>query len=186
MSELASVKDIRGGVVQYGNDASIWVEFSFKPIYQGFESEKQGRPVYKDAEFITMEFPGDRTKKIEREVTPEDKLRFPKHYDVFKAQGEQVMAGTPITEWPPITKSQALEFKGMKIHTVEQLAGLPDTALTWLGARDMRAKAQAYLDNAAGGAAVSQLQHENKALKADLDAMKAQLAELSKQKKKGE
>jgi len=91
--------------------------------------------------------------------------------------------GTPITEWPVVSKSQALNLKAMSIHTVEALAEVSDNALNWLGARELREKARSYLAAAAGGAALSQAQAENAALRADIEALKAQFADLAESNK---
>jgi hypothetical protein len=66
----------------------------------------------------------------------------------------------------------------MNSHTVEMLADVSDANLSWMGARGMRDKAKAWLEQAKGGAALSKLQAENESLRADLDAMKAQIAAL--------
>lgn len=182
----------RGGVHvgSHGNDKGLWVEFSMEAVYQAHESEKENRPIYKEVPFISIDFPGDKTKRVKRPVNleasnnmPSDADRFPLQYAAFKAQAEQVQSGTPITEWAPIGKSQAMEFKAMKIHTVEQLASLPDTALTWLGGRNLRDKAVAWLAQAKDGSAISQIQAENADLKIQLQAMRSEINALGKEKR---
>lgn len=159
--------------VTHGDDKECFVEFRLEAVHMVGESEKQGRPIFQDMPFIRIMFPGDKTKVVDRPVTDADRQRFPNQYAAFERQGEQVQSGTPITEWPFLTKSQALEMKGIGIHTVEQLAGVVDGNLTWFGAREYRDKAKAWLDAAKGDSAVvSQLMAQIEALKADMEAMR--------------
>jgi hypothetical protein len=172
--------------VTHGDDSKLFVEFTMEAIHQEFESEKQGRPIFKDVPHIRIHFPGDRTKQIFRPVKmegsaqmPGDPERFPRLWGQFIAKAEQVQTGTPVEEWPPLTKSQAMEFKAMHIHTVEQLAGIADNNLTWLGAREMREKARSWLANADGGKEVVRLQAELEKRDADIDDLKRQMKELA-------
>jgi hypothetical protein len=159
--------------VTHGDDKECYVEFRLEAVHMVGDSEKEGRPIFKDFPFIRIMFPGDKTKVVDRPVTDADKQRFPQQYAAFERQGEQVQSGTPITEWPFLTKSQALEMKGIGIHTVEQLAGVADHNLTWFGAREYREKAKAWLEAAKGDSAiVSQLTAQIEALKADIEAMR--------------
>lgn len=172
--------------VVHGDDSKLYVEFRMEAVHMGAESEKQGRPIYKDVPYIEINFPGDRTKKIYRPVkmeadhqSPADPVRFPRQWGAFQNQQEQVQMGTPIEQWGPLTKSQAMELKAMRIHTVEQLAGIPDQNLTWLGAREMRDKAEVWLKQAGNGKEVLRLEAENVQLREDLAQQKEQLKELA-------
>ncbi|WAL81317.1 chromosome partitioning protein ParA [Pandoraea sp. XJJ-1] len=170
----------------HGDDSRLYVEFTMEAIHQTAESEKQGRPIFKDVPHIQIHFPGDRTKKIFRPVKMEDDMqgpadprRFPKQWSAFEAQREQVQDGTPIEQWGPITKSQAMELKSMHIHTVEQLAGIADSNLTWLGARQLRDKAEAWLKQADNGKEAMRLQAENDQLREDMALLQQQMRDLA-------
>jgi hypothetical protein len=172
--------------VSHGDDSRLYVEFTMEAIHQTAKSEEEGRPIFKDVPHVRIHFPGDRTKQIFRPVKfeddhqgPADPRRFPQQWKAFEAQQEQVQTGTPIEQWGPLTKSQAMEFKAMHIHTVEQLAGVADSNLSWLGARELRDKAIAWLAQADGGKEVSRLTAENAALKSDVDDLKRQVKELA-------
>lgn len=171
--------------VEHGTDSNLYVEFEMVSMPQPFESEKAGRPIFKDVPHIKILFPGDRTKQIFRPINEDDKMRFPRHYQAFLNQETQVQEGTPITEWPPLTKSEAQELKGINIHTVEALAGMPDTALTWFGAREKRDRAKAFLAASKDSSAITKLMSENERLRTDLEAMKNQINELATPKKRG-
>lgn len=186
--DFAQAKIVEQGnnlYVTHGDDSRLYVEFENRPVHQEFQSEEEGRPIYKDVPYINIMFPGDKTKQICRPVKlvddmsgPSDPTRFPRQWALFQEQKEQVQTGTPVSEWGPVTRSQAMELKGMHIHTVEQLAGLADGALNWMGSRELREKAKTWLENAKGGAEALRLQHENEILRADMDALKVQMREL--------
>lgn len=176
--------------VSHGDDSGLFVEFEMRPIKQEFESEQKGRPIFKDVPYINIMFPGDRTKQIVRPVKmdedgsgPSDLQRFPRQWAAFESKKEQVQDGTPLEQWAPLTRSQVMELKGIRIHTVEQLASLPDSTLNWMGARDLREKAKVWLANAGGSnAEVLKLQHENQTLAEDIAMLKDQIRELAAMK----
>ncbi|WP_186260016.1 chromosome partitioning protein ParA [Burkholderia gladioli] len=172
--------------VSHGDDSGLFVEFSLEPIHQEAESEKQGRPIYKDVAHIRIHFAGDRTKMIFRPVKmqddqqgPSDPRRFPRQWAAFQEQRSQVQEGTPLEHWPPLSRSEVMSMKAMHIHTVEQLAAMADSNLSWLGARELREKAIAWLKNAEGGKEVVRLTAENEQLRTDLDAQREQTRELA-------
>lgn len=172
--------------VTHGDDSRLYVEFTNEAIHQTFESEQQGRPIFKDVAHVRIHFPGDRTKQIFRPVKfeddyqgPADPRRFPRQWAAFEAQAEQIQDGTPIEQWGPLTKSQAMEFKAMHIHTVEQLAGISDSNLSWLGARELRDKASAWLKQADGSKHAMHLQAELNKRDADIEDLKRQMKEMA-------
>lgn len=165
--------------VEHGNDSNLYVEFTMESVPQPFESEKQGRPIFKDVPYIKIITPGDKTKVPHRPVKDEDKIRFPRQWEAFKNQEVQVTEGTPITEWPPLTKGEAMEFKALNIHTVEQLANLPDSSLSWLGGQQRRTQAQSFIAASKDTALVSKMNGELAKRDADILALQNQIAELS-------
>lgn len=180
--------------VTHGGDDSLLVRFYLEPVHQGFESEQAGRPIYKDVPYIWIQFPGDRTRDIRRKVdmigkngNVPDPDRFPKQWAAFERQSEVVQEGTPLEEWGPVSKSTAMNYKALNIHTVEQLAACGDNVLHNMGTggRTFRDKAVAWLKSTEGSAEVLRLQSENDQLRADLDMLKGQVEELGKQRKGG-
>lgn len=176
--------------VSYGDDSQLHVEFYDREVKDVAASEKEGRVIHQTIPYVRQTFPGDRTKVKDEPVdfngTPGGKpphpARFPRQWEAYKDGREQVADGTSLMEWPPISRAEAMDLKVMKIHTVEQLANLPDSALTWLGAQMWRNKAKAWLEQATGGSAVLKLQSENESLKLDLEMMKKQIADLAAMK----
>lgn len=136
--------------VVHGSDRECFVEFRKHPVYHEVDSQHHGRAIFHDVDYITIIFPGDKTKKVDRPVDERDKQRFPEQWRQFEQTGVVSQVGTPLEEWGPITKSQALELKALSIHTVEQLASLGDSLLGFLGAREYREAARKWLERVDG------------------------------------
>lgn len=175
-------------VASYGNDTGMHAEFYSEPVYQEFKSKEANRPIYQDEVFVYITRPGaksDLRRKVRLETDgtiPTDPERFPKQWQQFQNKQEQTHSGTPLEMWPAVTKAQVLELKGAKIHSVEQLGSLPDSVLQNLGmmdARVLRDKAKAYIDKAEEGAQLSKAMQVIDQQRIDIEAMKAQFAELA-------
>lgn len=166
-------------LVSYGNDKGVFAEFFSDAILDDNETKKQGRPIYRNVDMLRMMFPGDTTKEVIRIVRtepqgrePADPDRFPRQWAAYKSQMQQVQDGTPIEQWPPINKAQALELKAMNIHTVEHLAATSDVNLKWMGARQLRDNAIAWLNEAKSGAETIALRNQIEDLKQQIEALK--------------
>lgn len=195
MSEFASAnisKGSGGGYnVSYGDDSGLYVEFFEDAILDKKETEKKGRNIYKSVDMVRIAFPGNNTKEVVRVVktepsgsVPSDPDRFPKQWAAYQEGHEQVSDGTPLEHWPPLSKAQVLELKSMKIHTVEQLASLPDTNLRWMGARQLRDNAKAWLEEAESGSETIKLRNQVEELQRQIQAMANQNKGFSSSEKK--
>ena len=177
--------------VNHGNDSNLFVEFFMEAEYQGHESEVAGHPVYKDVPYISIVFAGDSTKKVVRPVkvndqdgAPSDLQRFSAQWDRFQKGEEQSADGWKLREWPAVSRSLCKTLEQMNIFTVEQLAGLTDTALSFLGAREWREKARAALEIAGNSAAATKFAAENQHLKDELESLRSTVSQLSNQLQK--
>lgn len=167
--------------VTHGDDSGLYVEFFLQPVQNKEKSLTEGRPIFEDKEYITIRILGDKSTVRTRPVKyvadggmPADTDRFHRQYQAFKNSTSAVTEGTPITEWPMITKSQAMELKALSIHTVEALAGCGDNNLTWLGARSLRDQAKTWIDQAKDGSGMAKMQAENESLRFELEGLKNQ------------
>lgn len=156
-------------------------------------TRKEGRPMFKDVEMVKILIAGDPKSSLiapahssgQRDPMTGEPLtyaqRFPEHYRYFKDGQDQMRAdGTPLAEVPWLTAARREELKAVNVRTVEALAGLDGTMLQRLGmgARDLKTKAQAWLDAAAGSAVESRLAGENAELRERMEAMQAQINQL--------
>lgn len=137
------------GTVSYGSDAALGVRFHWHPVHLGHQSQAQGRPVYEKRVYVEITVPGGKT-VIDREVTDEDKARFPRHWAAFQQGNEQSAIGTPVEKCALYDIAQIEGMKAAKIYSVEQVASLSDQQGPVLGPhwRQMRDQANAWLTSA--------------------------------------
>lgn len=184
-AEANIIKQGNSVYVQHGDDNGLYVEFSMEAVQNEEKSQAEGRPIFEEKEYITIRIAGDTKTVRKRPVQldyqgnqPPDNERWPRQYQAFKNQQKQVMEGTPLEQWTLMNKADVMSIKGLNIYTVEQLSGLGDNALTWLGARTWRDKAKSWLEEAQKGAGVAKLQAENDQLKLQMEALQNQMAAL--------
>ena len=166
---------------------NVFVTFYMEAIELKAESEKAGRPIFQDVPFIRVTIPGDTNNIIEHRAKNADKLKYPKAWEMFQRGEAGGHKGTPLEQWPQITRAQVKEAKYFECHTVEQMANLSDAHCQKLGMgfAELRNKAKAYLAAAAGTADATAQAAENDRMKAELAEVKAQLAKLSESRSVG-
>lgn len=133
-------------------DAAVSARFYTRSMKNEFQSEKEGRPIYFEQTFVEIRTPGNNSNIIDTPVREDHKQRFPFQWAVFKNSQlptDQTF-GTPVEEWPVISRSQADELKGVKFFTVEQIALASDLQIQAIGMNGLvlRQKAQAFLAKA--------------------------------------
>ncbi len=193
MEEFSEYQAIApNGMAIHGSDKGAIVRFEQLVEPDEEKTKETGVQQYKTTEIIYIRFAGQRD-EMARPVLYEDTAtqisdlkRFPRQWEAYKNQTKVVHDGVPLEHWPPLNKAQVLQLKSMDIHTVEQLSCVSDANLTWMGARQMRDNAVAWLEEAKSGAEVMKLKMQNEELQKQLLAMKNQLDALAGQVKKPE
>lgn len=169
-----------------------FVRFEYQSRPDPAASLKEGRPVHKDVPVaIVMQF-GSRDEFVKdaddwldqkhREAAngtfdPEWVKGFRHKYDEWKKGNDVSVVGTHLKVWPAISPAEVVNCAGLNIHTVEDLAQVPDGNLGALGlnGRILRDKAKAYLAAASeGGKLVEQIA----TLQADLQTRDGIIQEL--------
>jgi len=106
------------------------------------------------------------------------------HYMNRVGADDQEVVGTPVSEWPLVSKSQAEELRAMKFHTVESIAGASDQQIQRMGmAAGMspyafRDKAKAFLNLATNAAETDKREQEIAALKEELAKKEQETAKM--------
>jgi hypothetical protein len=158
-------------------DSRLQVRFYKRAIKQEQESMDAGRPIYKEFDFVHICVAGDSLTEIDTYALANHKVRFPiqwAHYQNRVGADDQEVVGTPVSEWPIVSKSQAEELRALKFHTVESIAGASDAHLQRMGmAAGMspyafRDKAKAFLNLATNAAETDKREEEINALKEEL------------------
>lgn len=172
----------RGRSNKGGENDGVYAEFFLDAVPLKAESEKQGRPISVDREFVRIITADTRTERV-TEVLEKHKVRFEEAYRAFKQASQQRMdAGTPLNQWPAMTPALIRNFAAFGIFTMEQLAGLDGRqALQMAGmdAPEWSAKARAYLEQAQDASTSTRLAAENARLKGENEDLKAQIRRLS-------
>jgi hypothetical protein len=170
-----------------GADSRLQVRFYKKSVQQEQESIEAGRPIYKDFDFVHICVAGDTLTEIDTYALNSHKQRFPIQWANYMnrvgAHDEEVV-GTPLSEWPLVSKSQAEEMRAMKFHTVESIANASDQQLQRMGmAAGMspyafRDKAKAFLNLATTAAETDKRESEINALKEELAKKELETAKM--------
>lgn len=168
---------------EQGADSRLQVRFYKRPVQQEQESLAAGRPIYKEFDFIHICVAGDTLTEIDTYVLPSHKTRFPIHWANYQNRvgaNDMEVVGTPLSEWPLVSKSQAEELRAMKFHTVESVAGASDQQLQRMGmAAGMspyafRDKAKSFLNLATTSAETDKRESEINALKEENEKIRAE------------
>jgi hypothetical protein len=169
------------GMPDYVNPVAV--AFGLHYTLDQAKTLEAGHNVFVDSVFVKIVTPGDRSSLFFQPATDRHKQRFPKAWESFQARQKDAgsRTGLPLEEWPAMTRATVYTLKAAHIHTVEDLAIVPDTFVDRLGVdgRGLRAQAQAFITKAADGAATMRLASEKKALEDQLAAMQAQINALT-------
>jgi len=158
-------------------DSRLQVRFYKRPVQQEAETLEAGRPIYKEFDFVHICVAGDTLTEIDTYVLNSHKVRFPiqwANYQNRVGANDEEVVGTPVSEWPLISKSQAEELRALKFHTVESIANASDLQLQRMGmAAGMspyafRDKAKSYLNLASDSAETDKRAQEINNLKEEL------------------
>ena len=164
-------------------DSRLQVRFYKRPVQQEAETLAEGRPIYKEFDFVHICVAGDTLTEIDTYALQSHKTRFPiqwANYQNRLGADDQEVIGTPVGEWPLVSKSQAEELRAMKFHTVESIANASDQQLQRMGmAAGMspyafRDKAKSYLSLASSSAETDKRQQEINELKEELAKKEAE------------
>jgi hypothetical protein len=143
-------------------DDKLIVNFQLMPHPDQEASLKEGRPIFKMKEYVTIMVPGDKNNIVNRPVWKgRDDMRFARQYAAFKNNQSQEADGTPLEQVAWITRNQVEELKHFHVKTLEQLANLADVhAQRFMGINSMRTRARDQIAAAKEQAPLAQLRAE--------------------------
>jgi len=132
-------------------DGKLYAVFFKDVVKDEGQSEEMGRPIFRDTEFVRIVAPGDKTNVVVRPARTDDKQRFARQYEAFKRGDAEQIVGTPLAQWPLMTRAQVEEFRYFGVLTVEHLASLrDDVKMKMPGALDLSKRASAWLEASNG------------------------------------
>lgn len=145
---------------------------------------RDGVPMFKEIELVTIAFPADRQRTLVRPAkavwmkvkgVPVTYVeRFAAQYARFKAGQPQIVEGTPLSEAPFLTEAVRATLRALNVHTIQQLASLQGQPLKNVGPNGLQWQQQAvaWLESAKGTAT-------NTAMAAELAELRQTVASLS-------
>lgn len=164
---------------RYIGDENLFVKFFMHPRLDQSQSKKMGRPIYSEAVYVQIMQPGNKDSIIIRPATSLDKNRFAKLFAKFQQGEAQIVDGTPLAEWPKLTRSQVEELRYFNIYTVEQLAEMSDSnAQNIMGANLLRDSAKAFLAACKTTQYAEQLEAEKTARETEIASLRDLVTEL--------
>ena len=156
------------------NNGNVYPIFYWVPKNDEAASIAEGRPIFKDTEYVKIIVPGSSTSIVQKPVRDDDRRRFAAAYAKFKQGDPEQLIGTPLTEIPWLTRSQVEELAYLKVRTLENLADLNDSVCTNTpGMFDIKKKAQAWHKKAEEAKPFTAMSAEIEALRAEIAALKA-------------
>lgn len=165
-------------------DDALIVHFYVRPVQNIFKSSKEGRPIFEDVTYVKVNVPGLKDMEVDTPARSDHQRRFPRQWQHFvqTTQGDAREIGTPISEWPQLTRSQAEEFRAIKFFTIESIANASDlniNALGMIGGMSpyvLREKALAFLQSAKDSALPQHQAEELAKRDAEISLLKEQMA----------
>jgi hypothetical protein len=160
-------------------DKHLLVKFYYETRPDKAKTEEEGRPVFKEVEYVDIRVVGKKNGAVCRPARQDDVERFPEHYRRFRERIKEPEVGTPLSEWPPIGRSTVETLSFSNIKTVEQLAEMSDSVASQImGGFGFKEKAKAFLEYTKETKKVTDaaaLEKKNQELQEQIDVLMARL-----------
>lgn len=165
------IKAWDGSVALAGTDRDLVVIFHKDTKINPIKSRDQGVPIYDQVDFLKVIHPGEPLNVYDQPVREQDKYRFKDQWERYQKGTSQEVSGTPLSVLFPMNPEIVRSFAAIHVTTVQQLAGMSDTAKqNVMFGMNLSEKAKQYLSIADKGA-------EFHAMQAKMDDMAHQLRE---------
>lgn len=155
-------------------DKALYVHFYSDALPDAEASDKEGRAIYREADFVMIMVPGDKYSIIRRPVQQKDRQRFNERYQAYKVgRAQEHASGTPLHTVSWITKSLLKELEFLGCYTLENLAGMPDsTTQKFLAMQELKQRAKDAIAEAKGAAPMLEMRREIEKKDSELDILR--------------
>lgn len=164
------------------------VRFYQKEELNNYETEQQGRPIYRMVDFVRIEIPGNQFSIIDTYANLDHKDKYPTQWARYQNEkrdlGDADIQGTLLRDWSILTSAQVKELAHFHFYTVEQVSLASDeqigkvTQIVGMSGHSLREKAKAYLNVAKDSAHAMAQADELRKRDAEIEALKVQMQEL--------
>lgn len=127
------------------------VHFERRSVPDLIATEKAGRVVEVEKDFIVIHYPGRAPEPVE--VTESHKAEYPEQWKAFVENLEPPTSGFPLDQWALMARDIVNELRTIGFKTVENIAEAPDDVCRKHRiVEQWRKKAREFLKNAGAGA----------------------------------
>lgn len=184
--EFSPFTELDGNDRTFAGDERLHVTFRTDAIMNPFKSTQAGRQVFDEVDMIVIHTPGSQLTSVIAPMRGQYIQRFGDKYNKWKATKTNIESGTPLESFPFLLHKPGMvaELKAMNVHTVEQLATLPDSAKgNIMGGHELCARAASWIDSTSGtDATVAKMAKENDDLKTQMAFLQKQMEDVLKSK----
>ena len=132
------------GAVRFGSENQMFAIFYRGSKRDNFQSQQLGYPVEKGVDMVEIRQFGEKD-TVKKEVTPQDKARWPQQWAAYQQNREQIQEGAPLDLLFPKNPEIVATLKANNVHTIQALAAVPDSStMQFIG--EYRAKAKVFLE----------------------------------------
>lgn len=163
-------------------DDKLYVRFFTDVLPDEVASKETGIRKFRDVDMIQIMVPGDKRNITIREAREEDKHRFAKHYERFKAnkEAEDQIDGYPLSQWGALSRATAEELRYLGFRTIEHVAGASDAVLgKHPGLRQLQQRAKQWIESQKSAAPAQKLADDLQDAQETIQGMKKQMEEMA-------
>jgi len=164
-------------------DKALYVQFYSDVVPDAAASDKEGRAIYREVDFVMIMVPGDKYSIIRRPVQPNDLRRFNERFQAYRSgKNQETASGTPLHTVSWLTKAQVKELEFLGCYTLENLAGMPDsTVQKFMAIQGLKQRAKDAIQAAKEAAPLLGLRTEIEKKDAELEVLRKAQAEMMAQ-----
>lgn len=169
------------------SDTEPFARFFYEAEKDKTASLKAGRDVFKQAEYISITFPGRKDFEFRGPATEDHLKRFHKAYEAFKMQEAEPESGTPLKMVPIMSVDAIAHLATAGIKTLEAFTGMTKQDLEAFPSeiRDLHKRSLAYLEAATDKGALAgkyaRAVSFNEALEKDLKEARDTITDLKRE-----
>lgn len=172
MNEPMMRGDFTGGFRPQNAPDNRFITFAAKSVPDKAKSIAEGRPMFMQRIFITIQTPGDNLNVPTRVATDADIAEFPRQWAAFQAGREAIPEGTLLSVMFPNNPELVDMFRAQKIFVIEQIASMADgEGQRFMGFQKMKQDAQAFLKAADGSKDFHVLRNQVEKLTLEMKAL---------------
>lgn len=177
VGDMSGARMANNGAIQ-ADDSKAMVWFKREPKLMVAQSEMQGRQIWEDRDYVYVQQPGDKD-AVRIEAFPMHARRWPRAWEAYQAGRKQIPDGTMIAILFPAEPGIAKNLQELGIHTIEQLAEMPDSSIGNIPfGGTLKQKAIKYMASVSGAQGFNKLSAEMAHKDQEISSLQMQISDL--------